>query len=128
MLRDLDDVRIEDVGPLVPPACVMEDIPLSAAAATIVRKARQEIEAILNGEDDRLVVVVGPCSVHDVAACKEYALKLRPLAQELSGELLVIMRVYFEVSPNACIVQVLSIHRSTISISSSCQAQTQKER
>ncbi len=91
-----DDVRIESLRPLIPPAILMEEIPASAQALEAVAKVREEIGAVLAGGDDRLVVVCGPCSIHDPAAGLEYAGRLGELTPALSAELVVVMRTYFE--------------------------------
>jgi 3-deoxy-7-phosphoheptulonate synthase len=91
-----DDLRIVKTRPLLSPAILAEEIPLSDTASTRVDEARRAIEAILDGKDARLLVVVGPCSVHDTKAALEYATKLKPIADALSDALLVVMRVYFE--------------------------------
>ena len=91
-----DDVRIEALKPLVPPAILMEELPLTNKAAEIVSKARSETAACIHGKDNRLVVITGPCSIHDSDAAKEYAEKLKEQADRFSDELLIIMRVYFE--------------------------------
>src|SRR6266403_4377581 len=96
MLHATDDLRIEKIRPLVPPAILMEDLPLSEAASTTVAENREAIAGCLRGRDDRLVVVVGPRLIHDVAAAREYAQRLRGLAPELHDALLLVMRVYFE--------------------------------
>ncbi len=95
-LNELDDRRIKDIKPLIPPQILMEDLPLSTAAHETVELSRQQAEAIICGEDDRLLVVVGPCSIHDVKAAEEYAKKLRDFAGNASNDLLIVMRVYFE--------------------------------
>lgn len=91
-----DDLRIVKTHPLLSPAILAEEIPLTDTAATRVDEARGAIEAILDGEDSRLLVIVGPCSIHDTKAALEYAGKLKPIADELVGSLLIVMRVYFE--------------------------------
>ena len=91
-----DNRRIAGNRPLLPPAILIEEIPLSDKAATVVEDGRAESEAILNGSDDRLIVVVGPCSIHDTKAAIEYAEKLVPLAAKYKADLQIIMRVYFE--------------------------------
>jgi 3-deoxy-7-phosphoheptulonate synthase len=96
MLHATDDLRIEKIRPLIPPAILMEDLPLSEAASTTVAESREAIARSLRGRDDRLVVVVGPCSIHDVAAAREYAQRLRRLVDEVTDALCVVMRVYFE--------------------------------
>jgi 3-deoxy-7-phosphoheptulonate synthase len=88
--------RIERSVPLVTPAQLFDELPLSEEQANVVVGGREQIAAILNGEDDRLLLVVGPCSVHDTDAALEYAQKLRAKADEVGGELCVAMRVYFE--------------------------------
>jgi len=91
-----DDLRIVKTRPLLSPAILAEDIPLTDASSTTVHETRRAIEAILDGRDARLLVVVGPCSVHDAEAAFEYATKLKPIADALADALLVVMRVYFE--------------------------------
>jgi 3-deoxy-7-phosphoheptulonate synthase len=91
-----DDLRIEGLKPLIPPAILIEEIPLPYAGQTFVSAARHHVNRIITGEDDRLLVVVGPCSIHDTKAALEYAGKLLPLRQQLAGELDIVMRVYFE--------------------------------
>ncbi|HID44694.1 MAG TPA: 3-deoxy-7-phosphoheptulonate synthase, partial [Chromatiaceae bacterium] len=81
---------------ILSPAALREKLPLSAVARKTIVSARQAVKAILNGKDTRLLVVVGPCSIHDPKAALEYATRLRALSAELSGELLLLMRVYFE--------------------------------
>ncbi len=90
------DLRIGSIRPLVPPAILLEELPLPAAGAEAVYDARTAISAILNGEDDRLFVVVGPCSIHDPAAAIDYGKKLAALSADLADDLLLVMRVYFE--------------------------------
>ncbi len=91
-----DDVRIETLKPLLPPAILMEEIPLSEAASRLVAESRAEVADVIDGKDDRLVVVVGPCSIHDPAAGLEYAERLRRLVPALSADLKIVMRTYFE--------------------------------
>ncbi len=90
-----DDLRITRTEPIESPATLLAELPLSPAARAGVVAARTAIGEILSGRDQRLLCVVGPCSIHDVAAAREYAGRLRRLADELSGQLLVVMRVYF---------------------------------
>jgi 3-deoxy-7-phosphoheptulonate synthase len=90
------DRRIEQVVPLVTPAMMLHERPLSDAQAEVVLRGRSEIGRVLDREDDRLLVVVGPCSVHDTDAALEYAGRLREQAERLCGDLCVAMRVYFE--------------------------------
>jgi 3-deoxy-7-phosphoheptulonate synthase len=91
-----DDVRIDKLRPLLPPAILMEELPLDEEQARQVAMARSEIGDILLGRDDRLVVVVGPCSVHDTNAALDYASRLKQAADRHRGELVVVMRTYFE--------------------------------
>ena len=90
------DQRIEEVVPLVPPIEILEELPLSDAQQQAVIDHRAAVKKVLDRDDDRLLVVVGPCSVHDADAAADYAKRLSEHAEELSGELLVAMRVYFE--------------------------------
>ena len=91
-----DDTRIHTLHELISPEQLLKDLPIDEALAEHVAAARQAIHHVLHGEDDRLVVVVGPCSIHDPEAAIEYAERLLPLARRLSNDLLVVMRVYFE--------------------------------
>ena len=90
------DLRVESIRPLLPPAILLEELPLSEEASQVIARARDEVAAILAGTDERLIVVVGPCSVHDPAAAGEYARRLKKLADELASDLRIVMRVYFE--------------------------------
>jgi 3-deoxy-7-phosphoheptulonate synthase len=96
MLHLTDDLRIERIRPLIPPAILMESLPISESASTTVAESREAITRCLRDADDRLVVVVGPCSIHDVAAAREYGQRLRDQIASLSDALCVVMRVYFE--------------------------------
>jgi len=96
MTYQTDDLRIKGVQEVSAPEVVRDEIPLTDAAAETVYNARQNIHRILHGEDDRLLVVVGPCSIHDVDAALEYAKRLDALRGELGDALEVVMRVYFE--------------------------------
>ncbi|MGK4328850.1 3-deoxy-7-phosphoheptulonate synthase AroG [Lonsdalea quercina] len=91
-----DDLRIKEIKELLPPVALLEKFPATENAAKTVSQARSAIHKILHGGDDRLLVIIGPCSIHDVKAAKEYAARLQALRQELHGELEVVMRVYFE--------------------------------
>ena len=91
-----DNLHIAGKRPLLPPAILIEEIPLSDKATAVVEQGRAQSAAILNGSDDRLIVVVGPCSIHDPKAAIEYAQQLAPLAARYRTELQIIMRVYFE--------------------------------
>jgi 3-deoxy-7-phosphoheptulonate synthase len=90
------DRRIEKAVPLVTPTTLHGELPLDDSLAKVVVTGRQAVTDVLDGTDDRLLVVVGPCSVHDAEAALEYAERLRPVADRLSDGLLVVMRVYFE--------------------------------
>ena len=92
----IDDVRITRMKPLIPPAILLEELPADEAMASQVSQDRKEIQDILHGRDDRLLVVVGPCSIHDPDAAREYAGRLKPLADRISDRVKVVMRVYFE--------------------------------
>lgn len=96
MYHNTDDLRIRSQQPLLSPALVLQDIRPSEKATEVVTAARRDASRIISGQDDRLLVVVGPCSVHDVGAAKEYAALLHKEAARLSQDLLVVMRVYFE--------------------------------
>jgi 3-deoxy-7-phosphoheptulonate synthase len=91
-----DDLRIKEIKELLPPVALLEKFPATEMAAKTVSEARQAIHNILKKTDDRLLVVIGPCSIHDTAAAKEYAARLLKLREELSDSLEVVMRVYFE--------------------------------
>jgi len=90
------DRRIEKTVPLITPLDLHDEVPLGDELAQSVAAGRQAVTDVLNGVDDRLLVVVGPCSVHDAKAALEYAERLRPVAERLADGLLVVMRVYFE--------------------------------
>ncbi|KAG0257744.1 3-deoxy-7-phosphoheptulonate synthase [Mortierella polycephala] len=92
----MEDLRVEGYSPLLPPQIIQEELPMSDASRQVVSLARQMAAKILRGEDDRLIVIVGPCSIHDPQAAIEYAKLLKPVAERISGEVLVIMRAYFE--------------------------------
>ena len=94
--RSVVDRRIEKTVPLITPLALHDELPLSDELAESVVAGREAVTDILNGTDDRLLVVVGPCSVHDAKAALEYAERLKPIADRLSDGLLVVMRVYFE--------------------------------
>jgi 3-deoxy-7-phosphoheptulonate synthase len=91
-----DDTRIEQSGELLAPMQIMRELRASEAVHAHVAQARSAIHDVLRGADDRMFVVVGPCSIHDPAAALDYARKLKPLADELAHDLIIVMRVYFE--------------------------------
>ena len=92
----LENLNVLSQFTLLPPSQLHDDIPVSAHATRTVSEARRTLAAILSGKDRRLIVVVGPCSIHDIAAAMEYAHKLKALADELQDQLFIVMRVYFE--------------------------------
>ncbi|MEN9559758.1 MAG: hypothetical protein RLZZ502_969, partial [Pseudomonadota bacterium] len=92
----IDDVRIKDIFELAPPAHLMREFPGDGKPEEVTLAARKAIHKVLHGGDDRLLVIVGPCSIHDTKAALDYAQKLAQLNEELKDRLLVVMRVYFE--------------------------------
>ncbi len=92
----IDDTRIREIMELAPPAHLLREFPASERAATTTYDARQAIHRVLHGADDRLLVVVGPCSIHDYDAAIDYATRLAAQKRELAADLIVVMRVYFE--------------------------------
>jgi 3-deoxy-7-phosphoheptulonate synthase len=96
MLSTTDDLRIKEIKELSPPDDVMGEIPRTLTATRVVMAARNAIHAILSGADDRLLVIVGPCSIHDPAAAIDYAERLSALRERLADRLEIVMRVYFE--------------------------------
>ncbi len=96
MKYQVDDLRILEMNEVSSPTQVLEEFPLSDEASTCVYESRSEIQKIFHGEDDRLVVVVGPCSIHDPVAARDYANRLLEQKKKLDKDLLIIMRVYFE--------------------------------
>lgn len=96
MIRQTDDLRIRNVRPLIPPAILLEEIPISERASNVVADTRLTVARIARGEDPRFAVIVGPCSIHDTKAAQEYASRLKPLADRYADALVIVMRVYFE--------------------------------
>ena len=96
IMQQTKDLRITGTKEIQSPEELMRDLPLSESAATLVTRTRQEIYDVLDGKDDRLVVIVGPCSIHDTEAAMEYAGRLKRIKDELEDDLIVVMRVYFE--------------------------------
>ncbi|MBT0570293.1 3-deoxy-7-phosphoheptulonate synthase [Curvibacter sp. CHRR-16] len=92
----IDDLRIGSVRPLITPALLEEKLPVGEAAQALVESSRKAISKVLNGQDDRLLVIVGPCSIHDHDLALDYARQLKVQADALAQDLLVVMRVYFE--------------------------------
>lgn len=95
-LPSIDDVRIREIKELAPPSHVLREFPATEMAAHTAFDARMAIHRILHGADDRLLVVIGPCSIHDPAAALDYAQRLKVLAARHKNDLLIVMRVYFE--------------------------------
>ena len=91
-----DDVRVLEIKKLISPEELLTEAPITEAAAKNVFETRQAIHRVLHGADDRLLVIIGPCSIHDVAAAKEYAQQLQEARRHLEDQLLIVMRVYFE--------------------------------
>ena len=91
-----DDLKIESIKAVTSPAVICEEISITETAAKTTAETRNAIHDILHGKDKRLIVIAGPCSIHDIDAAKEYADKLKPLIDKYSDDLLIIMRVYFE--------------------------------
>ena len=91
-----DDVRIKEIKELVPPAHVLREFPVSEKAAKLTFETRDAIHRVLHGADDRLLVIMGPCSIHDVKAAKEFAGRLKVAKDRHAADLVVVMRVYFE--------------------------------
>jgi len=96
MIFKTDDVRISGLQEVIPPAELHAEFPMDEHASETVYHTREAIHNILHGNDDRLVVIVGPCSIHDPDAAREYAKKLKSLIDELADDLCIVMRVYFE--------------------------------
>ena len=96
MHHNTDDVRISAIKELLPPIALLERFPISQQASDCVFGARNSIHKILNNDDDRLLVIIGPCSIHDPEAALEYAKQLLPLREKYKDTLEIVMRVYFE--------------------------------
>ena len=92
-----DDERIKDITVLPPPEHLIRFFPIAGTATeTLIAKTRQAIQRIVHGKDDRLLVIIGPCSIHDPAAALDYARRLKPLREKYADTLEIVMRVYFE--------------------------------
>ena len=91
-----DDLRIREIKELLPPDTIRCEFPLTERASEVTYETRQEIHRILHGADDRLLVIIGPCSIHDPKAALEYGQKLKSQKDRLQSDLLIVMRVYFE--------------------------------
>lgn len=95
-IADVDNVNLEAILPLITPAELKTELPLTDKAIETVKQGRQTVKNILDGKDKRLLMVIGPCSIHDVKAAHEYADKLLALAKEVEDSIYIVMRVYFE--------------------------------
>jgi 3-deoxy-7-phosphoheptulonate synthase len=96
IMQQTKDLRIIGTKEIQTPESLMRELPLSEQAASLVTETRQQIYDVLDGRDDRLVVIIGPCSIHDTQAAHEYADRLKKLIEELKDDLIIVMRVYFE--------------------------------
>ena len=96
MINNTDDLRIVEVQEVTAPEDIHQQFPSTDNAQNTISQSRQEIHNILSGEDDRLIVIIGPCSIHDVKSAKEYAELIKTAREKLEKDLLIIMRVYFE--------------------------------
>ncbi|OZI33926.1 3-deoxy-7-phosphoheptulonate synthase [Bordetella genomosp. 10] len=96
MSHNTDDLRIREIKELTPPAHVMREFSCTQAVSAVVHDTRQALHRILHGMDDRLAVVIGPCSIHDTKAALEYADRLKAVRERLKADLEIVMRVYFE--------------------------------
>src|SRR5664279_1301496 len=96
MFYSTDDLRIKWIKVVLPPVFLEEELPTSEKASATVHQAREQIGNILSGDDPRLLAIVGPCSIHDTKAAREYASVLKKAIDEYSNELRIVMRVYFE--------------------------------
>ena len=92
----LTNLRVREVRPLISPASLRQEIPLGVQAEKTVRQSREEVEAVLEGKDSRVLIILGPCSIHERDAALEYAGQIARMRQELGDKLLLVMRVYFE--------------------------------
>lgn len=95
-MKNTDDTRIQDIQELLPPNAHLYEVPISEKAASLTHDTREEIARVIHGQDDRLIVIVGPCSIHDEKSALEYASKLAPAREKYQDDLLIVMRVYFE--------------------------------
>jgi 3-deoxy-7-phosphoheptulonate synthase len=96
MIRRTDDLRIREIRPLIPPAVLIEELPITSRAASTVAETRAAVASIIRGDDRRLLAVVGPCSIHDTRAALEFAERLGGLARRFADRLVLVMRAYFE--------------------------------
>jgi 3-deoxy-7-phosphoheptulonate synthase len=96
MFKTTDDLRVITLRPLIPPAILHEEFPITRTASKLVSQVREQATHIIQGKDDRLLLIVGPCSIHDPKAAREYAELLKAQAHRFADELCLVMRVYFE--------------------------------
>lgn len=96
MTAQVFNLNIKQIDPLPTPAMIKEELPITDRAADLVAKSREEIQDIIQGRDQRMLAIIGPCSIHDRKAAREYALKLQKLREEVQDEIVIVMRVYFE--------------------------------
>ncbi len=96
LIYQTDDLRIKEIKELLAPEVIRDEFPLTERAAQVTYETRHQIHRILHGADDRLLVIIGPCSIHDPKAALEYARNLKAEKERLSADLLIVMRVYFE--------------------------------
>src|SRR4026209_1638075 len=95
-MYNTDDLRIKEIRELSPPEEIRKEFPITERAAQVIYDTRQTVRRVLHGADDRLLAIVGPCSIHDPRAALEYAERLKKEKDRLAGDLLLVMRVYFE--------------------------------
>ena len=94
--QNTDDIRIEEIRQLLPPSLLLSELPILEPSAQLINSTRSDIDSVLNGLSDKLLVVVGPCSIHDRKAAIEYAEHVKKWISTYSNDLLIVMRVYFE--------------------------------
>ena len=94
--HNTDDIRIDEIRQLLPPSLLLSELPILESSAQLINSTRSDIDSVLNGLSDKLLVVVGPCSIHDQKAAIEYADHVRKWISKYSNDLLIVMRVYFE--------------------------------
>lgn len=92
----VEDVNVSGIKPLIPPAILQDELPLTDIVKKHVVSGRKQANNIIHGDDDRLLVIIGPCSIHDTAGALDYANRLKPLIEKVKDDLFVVMRVYFE--------------------------------
>ena len=94
--HNTDDIRIDEIRQLLPPSLLLSELPILESSAQLINSTRSDIESVLNGLSDKLLVVVGPCSIHDQKAAIDYAEHVKKWISKYSNDLLIVMRVYFE--------------------------------